>query len=385
MQSTARERFTAIWTYPWDLLAEGLDKSLERIAQTGLTAISLAVSYHAGMLFLPHNPRQRVRFLEDGAIYFHPADHHFRGTDLQPRFSDLTVEQDPLGDTCQVAQRHGLKVIAWTVCCHNSYQGERHPDAVSRNAFGDPYIFNLCPTQPKTRAYLLALMRALSDYPLQTIQLESYGFGGFTHGYHHEKVLANLDPLSAHLMGLCFCPACQRAAEQRGVDFEQVRQATCAYLEAAFEGRQPARCASREEMVDALPLLAPYLEMRDDVITEWVQELSRASRKPLALLGAAPRMAEVQQGIAEVTECAYRMWPEEVERDVQAARRAISPDLTLSIGLEANPHLSPCAENLKAKVRAAWQAGADGLYFYNYGLMPLRSLGWLKDALHERP
>ncbi len=92
-------------------------------------------------------------------------------------------------------------------------------------------------------------------------------------------------------------------------------------------------------------------------------------------------MAEVEQGIAEVTECAYRLWPEEVEHDVQAARQAISPNLTLSIGLEANPHLSPSAENLKAKVRTAWQAGADGLYFYNYGLMPLRSLGWLKEAL----
>jgi len=68
---------------------------------------------------------------------------------------------------------------------------------------------------------------------------------------------------------------------------------------------------------------------------------------------------------------------------VRAARAAVGPDVRLAIGLEATPHLSPSAENLAAKVRAAWEAGAEGLYFYNYGLMPLRSLGWLAQALGQ--
>ncbi len=376
------ERFTALWSYPWDLLAEGLDESLGRIADMGLTAISLAVSYHAGMVFLPHNPRQKIRFLEDGALYFRPAASHFRGLEIQPRLSELTADLDPLDAICQAANRHGLDVIAWTVCCHNSYQGERHPATATCNAFGDVYPFALCPSQPAVRAYLTALMRALSDYPLKTIQLESYGFGGFYHGHHHEKILANLDGLSAYLMGLCFCSACQRAAEEQGIDFQRVRNATRAYLEATFLGHIPTRGATPAEVLEAVPELAPYLALRDQIIADWVHELARASSKPLALLGAAPGTADC---IAEVTDCAYRRTPAEVEQDVRASRQAISPGLTLGIGLEATPHLSPDAENLKAKVRVAWEAGADGLYFYNYGLMPLPSLEWLKAALRERP
>ena len=61
------------------------------------------------------------------------------------------------------------------------------------------------------------------------------------------------------------------------------------------------------------------------------------------VVGRGSHITEVvEQGIAEVTECAYRIWPRKRESDVQAARRA-TPDLTLSIGLEAT-HLSPSAE-----------------------------------------
>ncbi len=376
------DRLTAIWTYPWDLLAEGLDESLGRIADTGMTAISLAVSYHAGMLLLPHNPRQKVRFLEDGAVYFRPRPDHFRGLSLQPRVSELAGPIDPLGEICLAGGRQGLEVVAWTVCCHNSYQGQQRLDVVTRNAFGDRYPFALCPSQPEVRRYLGALLRALSDYPLRAIQLESYGYMGFRHGHHHEKVLLNLGPLASYLMGLCFCPACQRAAEESDIDYAQVRRLVRRWLERAFEGqvKEPA-AFSRAAAISELPGLAPYLEMRDQVVTQTVGELSRASSKPLALLGAAPKMEETATQIEEITVCLYRVSPKEVEEGARAARAQTDPSLSLTIGLDATPLLSPSEDNLAAKIQAAWDAGADGLYFYNYGLMPLRSLAWLRGAL----
>jgi len=373
----------AIWAYPWDLLAEGLDQSLERIARAGLTGISLAVSYHAGMLLLPHNPRQKVRFLEDGAIYFRPPPGHFDGLVIQPRVSELAKEMDPLTDICEAAQRHGLEVVAWMVCCHNSHQGARHPDAVTRNAFGDPYPFALCPSQPSVREYLCALVAALSQYPLAALQLESYSFMGFRHGHHHEKVLLDLGPLPTFLMGLCFCPACRGRAEAEGIDFETVRAATRTYLEDTFEGRVASpQALSREVLTDELPALAPYLQMRDRVTIDMVRSLAQASARPISLLGVTREVLdETAPCIAEVTESAYRLAPQEVAEATRQARALVGPSMRLGIGIEANPHLSPTRDNLVAKVRAAWDSGADGLYFYNYGLMPLRSLGWLGDAL----
>ena len=292
---------------------------------------------------------------------------------------------DPLDVICKAAERHGLEVVAWTVCTHNSYQGERHLDATIRNAFGDPYIYGLCPANPDVQAYLQALLQELSMYPFRTLQLESYGYMGFPHGYHHEKINMDLGAMGNSLMGLCFCPACQRVAEQEGIDFEAARLATKGYLEDIFEDRRSVpESASEETILNELPVLGPYLAMRDEIVKRFVLRLSAASTKPLNLLGIKQSMVEaLSPHIGEVTVSGYRVPPEEVAEVTRAGRALVGPDMTLGIGIEACPHISPDRDNLVDKVQQAWDAGADNLYFYNYGLMPLRSLGWLKDALRS--
>jgi hypothetical protein len=37
-----------------------------------------------------------------------------------------------------------------------------HPGAVTRNAFGDPNYYNLCPSNPDARAYVCALVEDLT-------------------------------------------------------------------------------------------------------------------------------------------------------------------------------------------------------------------------------
>jgi hypothetical protein len=383
-KSMGQERFTALWSYAWDLMAEGLDESLGRIADLGLKGISLAVSYHSGMLLLPHNPRQKVRFLEDGAVYFRPQPERFRGLALQPRVTALAEQIDPVGEICRAASRHGLEVVAWTVCCHNSYQGEHHPDLAEHNAFGDPYPFALCPSQPEVQAYLEALLKALNSYPLRALQLESACYMGFHHGHHHEKIQVNLGPLSSYLMGLCFCSACRQRALAAGLDFEALRLAVQSYLARAFEGEvnEPSS-ASRAVVVAELPLLEPYLAMQDRVHTNMIARLAQSSTIPISLLDPVPHFQEIAFQIGEVTACAYRLAPDEVTRDVRVARAEVGPATRLAVGLEISPRFTPTAENLAAKVQAAWEAGGDGLYLYNYGLVPLRSLRWLGEALKE--
>jgi hypothetical protein len=362
-------------------LAEGLDVSLGRIADAGLKGISLAASYHAGRFLLPHNPNQKVRLLEDGAVYFRPRPHQFRDLVIQPRVTELADSTDPLAAICRAAERHGLEVVAWTVCCHNSFLGEHHPDLVIRNSFGDRYTFALCPAQPDVQAFLEALLHALSEYPLRFLQLESCEYMGFQHGYHHEKLMLNLSPVAQALMGLCFCPACQRAAEERGIDFGRIREGTQRFLEAAFEGEPCPSPSTLAELSDVVPGLGAYLQMRDRIVTDLLHRLSRSATVPLSLLGTGPNLEELASDIGEVTACAYQVSPEEVAQSARAARAAVGPAVRLAVGLEANPITSPTCDNLVAKVHAAWGAGADGLYVYNYGLMPLRSLGWLREAL----
>ncbi len=378
-------RFAAIWSYPWDLLDEGLNESLGRIADMGLDGISLAVSYHAGMLLLPHNPRQRIRFLEDGALYFRPHGGHFEGLALQPRISRLTADADPLAAICAAAERKGLEVVAWTICNHNSHQGERHPDVVMRNVFGDPYLYALCPSHPDVQAYLQALLQELSDYPLRTLQLESCGFMGFPHSYHHEKIRMDLGATGRYLMGLCFCPACQKVAGKKGVDSSAAQIAVRGYLEGILAGRiPPTETFSDEALLDKLPQLAPYLRMREGIVSRLVGRLHEAAEKPLNILnlGEMPD-PELAPHVDEVTLCAYEVAPDAVAATTRAARKKAQPPVRLGIGIEACPLLSPSEENMVAKVRAAWDAGTDALYFYNYGLIPLKSLNWIANSLRE--
>ena len=381
--SQPADRFAALWVYPWDLLDEGLDASLGRIADLGLQGISLATAYHAGLLVLPHNPRQKVRFLEDGALYFRPRAGRFAGTTLQPRLSALLRDHDLLADICEAAARRGLGVVSWTICTHNSYQGERHPDVAIHNAYGDPLIYGLCPSHPAVQAYLQALLAELSTYPLRTLQLESYGFMGFPHGYHHEKINFELGPWGRALMGLCFCPACADIARQEGIDFEAARNDTRRTLDTVFAGEASLPNAfSEEALVSELPALGPYLAMRERIETRLVLRLSQAASVPLNLLEIRPGAVDtLAPHIGEVTACAYRIPAAEVAGATRAAKEMLGGRVRLGIGLEACPHLSPSKENLVAKTHAAWEAGAECLYFYNYGLMPAESLSWLGAAL----
>ena len=51
----------ALYTYPWDLVDEGLDTALDKIVDlTGCQEIQLTPSYHVSNYFLPHNPRRPV-------------------------------------------------------------------------------------------------------------------------------------------------------------------------------------------------------------------------------------------------------------------------------------------------------------------------------------
>ncbi|MER8576253.1 hypothetical protein NKH20_30495, partial [Mesorhizobium sp. M1374] len=80
------------------------------------------------------------------------------------------------------------RVSCWTVCLHNTRLGMLHPQAVTRNAFGDANYYNLCPSHPDARAYVRALVADIShSYRPDRIELESPSFMGFAHEYHHEK------------------------------------------------------------------------------------------------------------------------------------------------------------------------------------------------------
>jgi hypothetical protein len=80
---------------------------------------------------------------------------------------------------------------------------------------------------------------------------------------------------------------------------------------------------------------------------------------------------------------AFSRDPETIHSSVAdiAVRRGSTPVLA---GLQAVAPTVQNAEELKRAVRAALEAGADGIQFYHYGLMPLVNLEWVREALAEQ-
>lgn len=404
--------YASVYTYPWDVLDEGADRFCANAREAlGVDTVSLAASYHAAKLILPRNPRRKVYYPEDGALYFRPDPAAFAGLPIQPHVGALAREEDMLAALCAEAGAAGLEVIAWTVCLHNTRLGEAHPEYAPRNAFGDAAITYLCPAQPAVRAYVRALAGDLARrYPLRAIQLEAAHYMPFVHGFHHEMQQVRVTPALQTLLGLCFCPACLEAAREAGVDGERVRGYAAAEAERLLDqggGTDDDAAWFLEHWRDRLDgEFGRYLAVRLDVVARLLTEVHQAVRavssvpvyvQEASVVGAPPHTpvldlawtlgmeAPPREGTCDgVTVLGYFNGVERFRRELDAYRTRIPADLPLEVGLR--PCLPDCdsAEELAAKVAHCTALGAAGVSFYNYGMMPRHGMEWVHEALSER-
>ncbi|TIY08246.1 MAG: hypothetical protein E5V18_06710, partial [Mesorhizobium sp.] len=271
----------SMWTYPWDVQDLGLEMVERDLAErAGLNMISLATSYHAGRFLQPRSPRRKAYFPEDGTIYFKPTTARWADLVIQPKVADVITEGgDVLAELVQRREAGGLQVSCWTVCLHNTRLGMLYPQAVTRNAFGDPNYYNLCPSHPDARAYVRALAADITHtYKPDRIELESPSFMGFAHEYHHEKDGVGLMPEDDFLLSLCFCPSCLARAAGAGIEAEAARELVEQWIAEACERAMPERRfpefpASGLDTFLPWPQLHAYLLWRFEPVTSLVAEL----------------------------------------------------------------------------------------------------------------
>lgn len=376
-----------LFTYAWDLEAEGYDVAVGRIAEAGFTSINLATSYHAGKFLLPRNPHRRVYFAEDGALFFRPDPSRYGR--IQPRVHSLAQQDDdPVTKLLAAIRPYNLAYTAWTVCLHNSWLGERYPDTTMHTAFGDPLIHSLSPAHPDVRAYMVAMVTDLvSRYEAAAIQLESPGYMGFLHGYHHEIIGADLDAVQQQLLAISFNPVELAGAREAGIDAERLRSWVAGLLDACWnqgvplmDGDSPA--SGVQDLFDDAEFMA-YRTWQADQVVSLSQEIRDAVKAAnfqaqifhfAALDGSDADERLIATGDGILT--GYASSDEDATRRAKRAAacgkrvhgqiRAIAPDTT-------DPAMI-------ASRMEAWRAsGVDGVDIYNYGLMP----GVMWDAVVE--
>ena len=159
------------FVYAWDLAEEGPKSALAKIQELGANTVCLASSYHAGKFTRPR-AKQKIYFPVDGTVYFEPNRQLYRS--IQPKRNPVLDQYDFFRDWSKYNK--DLRLKAWTVCTHNSPQGLEHPELCVRNAFGDPYIYNLCPANDEVQHYVRALCQDLASIEsVECITLETPG------------------------------------------------------------------------------------------------------------------------------------------------------------------------------------------------------------------
>lgn len=385
----------SMWTYAWDILDLGFDTVLGELRdRAGLNGISLATSYHAGRFLQPRSPKRKVYFPEDGTIYFHPTPARWEGLTIQPKLAKVIQEGgDVLRELVRRRDAGGLTVSCWTVCLHNTRLGMLHPGTVTRNAFGDANYYNLCPSNPDARAYVCALVEDLThSYKPDIVELESPSFMGFAHGYHHDKDGVGLTAEDDFALALCFCDSCLARAKKAGIDGEAARPIVAQWIIEACEReaprpRFPDFPARGVETFRAFPAVYEYLLWRTEPVTSLVAEIKARSHPSSRIV----LIDEGSLGGCDLTEigkicdgailCVYGLGTEEGAAVIKQGRAALGPEKFVSAGFQLFNGKVGGADGLRDRVGTAVESGANGLNFYNYGLIPAPRLDWIRSAV----
>jgi hypothetical protein len=357
----------------------------------GCNSVALAMSYHVSTYFLPHNPRRKLYYGEDGAIYFHPDESYYTGSRIRPRVSEVVTGPEYMPAMVEKMRARGLKFWAWLVYCYNHHLPAQFRDAAKHDAFGNPCLAQLCPASPDFRTYALGLTRDIvTNYKPDVVHLESLSYLHFRYGFRNPKVLVNITPFQEFLMGLCFCRHCITAADSAGMDGEAFKTDVADYLE-----RELARNPTPEEMKPFTEetiretfggRLARYLDVRTQTATslflaaaqivhdaggrtshaglgdQWVNGLdSGRLREALDIVpvGIAGEAGELPTKVAEI-------------------REGLAPNV--EVLADIRPANFTSKEEMANRLRALGKAGVDGFTFYNYGLIRREHLKWIGAA-----
>lgn len=389
---------TSIFAFATDIRDEGVETVLDNVQhRAGLGGITVAAAYHEARDIFPHNPARKVRFLESGAVYFRPDPVRWRDVRLQPPVSDAA---DALRELVAAAKRRDVRVHAWTVFLHNGALAEAFPDCAPQNAFGDPYVTELCPANPDVRTYARVLAADVARLGVETIVAESLHYHPLEHGYAHERYFVPLGPRARYLLGLCFCRHCLHAGWRAGVDAEALREAVRDELELLFGGAE-------EEPLVVEGNLAGYVHAREEVVTTLAADVADAANTEGAALAfmdlsgavkgyangrptgeAAPTMAwqlgvdvaAVARVCGSLEAIGYAYDPERLRLDL-GAYRELAGDAVLNVVLRPTAPDCDSAENLHTKVDLARELGLARVDFYHYGLMRLDALDRIGAAL----
>jgi hypothetical protein len=385
--------YKAIYCYTWDLAEAGLQTAIDRFRELGLDTVTVAGSYHAGKFLRPHGTG-KVYFPEDGTTYFRTNPQRYGA--IKPVPNSMIAERDIVRELTQSTE---IKTNIWLVLLHNTLLGAAHLEATVANAFGDRYVYSLCPSAPEVRTYAVALARDVSEnYPVSGLSIETPGFLPYAHGFHHEFALVRLNRWLENQLGLCFCGHCTTGAKRAGIDANglkrRIAQNVTAYLASDIDF--PADMSEAFWLADtrAEGELRAFLDWRCTVVTSLVQEIRSAVAKEveIAIIPSVARptagswyegsdLVELARATGIIEACFYEPGALRVQAEIFDLKRRLEGSGRLRAILRpAYPDFEQ-ENDFRTAVAALIRSGIDELAFYNWGHLRDANISWIGRAL----
>lgn len=392
----------SVWIYPWDLQDEGIANVLDRLQSNNIQGINVAVVYHSGMFFLPHNPKRKLYFPQPGALYFPPDKSWYDKSPIKPPISEF-ASKGFWEQLRNEASKRGMIMTAWSLALHNSFIGFNYPDTNVINAFGDHYPTALCPSSSMMSDFLVNMYQDLAkNYNFDNILIESLEFMPFRHGYHHEVFGIPIDPDIDFFMSLSFSPGMYKKAALEGIDIEAVRSFIRKKCEEAFNNPfQSREVMGWKEIEDTLDgRLKAYLDLREDLIVNVLKQIKDVISKhskskfsaldfgPLYLLG--PRNTSWQNGVNLAKSAPYldQIHPTFYFTDKEIFSKKVDEYVKVINKLEKPLDVIPAIRAILPQVANQddlknqldyLKPHSAGFTFYNYGFMDYQTLKWISE------
>lgn len=394
------EKRWAMYVHPWDIIDEGVDKTLQLLANNGIDMVNIASSYHTGRYILPHNPKKRVYIAEEGVVYFKPNNEYFKNLRIKPKQSKNYRDHDVLKELSERVDSYDMKISSWTVFFHNRAFVNEYPDLAIVDPFGNRDGNFLCPNRPETRNYMTSLSANIADYGIRTIQMESWGYPtGLMHGNHHETFGVKIDPTVSFLFSMCYCNECKRKALDIGLNLDEKLPAIKKLIDEnlnsediSCNGISPEeKIIGDLEKLDLEKLLELKQSTTDEIFISTREKLNEIDPNinietivnAETYLNEGLSFKNIPNGVSGIDMISYYSELNTIVSKVKWAVKLLKNKMKLFPCIRITYPMIQDDDQIKKTIETLYMSSIQGINFYNYGWATEKRLKQLFYSLKE--
>lgn len=369
---------------PWDLLAEGVETALDRLAgDVGVSGIRVPATTPRVLEFRPRDGFHPRWFAAEAGAHFQPDPSRYVNTRLRPVPSPWLKTRNPLETVARLCQQRGFILRISAACCDAEAVVARYPFAACRDVFGRVSSRRLCPVNPDGREFAAALAEDLSaQFTPASIELAA---AGFADDPAETRLGLSIGPIERFLLSLCLCESCGQAALGRGIEPASVARTIEVHLAPTLHA-EAARTQSLDEFLAADAVLREYAAMQRDAVVELIQSVRRRTAAALVLRSENTLIPPSSdwRDIASRADAALLV-PGNGPGAIQTSRCGGSSPNTDAARDEScfvcHPPVVTDGTELVRAVHEAVNAGCEMIVFETDGAAPQPCLDWVRQAI----